>query len=143
MTAQNLDPTAGDIKVAFSGYLAASISLDAERVADYYDVPFLLVTAGGPMPLAGRAEVVAYLESSFQGLRESDYARTDFPTLAFRSLGAGLAVVSGVGVRQNTAGEPMISFGLTYLWRFADGSWKLTVMTVHDPSATLLADKPD
>ena len=53
--------------------LAASIALDAELVASYYDVPFLLVTAGTTMPLESRPDVVAFLESTFRALRDVDY----------------------------------------------------------------------
>lgn len=143
MSAQATEPHASDILDVFNSYVAASITLDAELVASYYDLPFLLVTAGSTMPLASRPDVVAFLESSFRALREVDYEGTSFPILGARSLGRGLAVVNGVGIRYNSYGIELAAFGLTYLWRLVDEAWKLTVMTIHDPSAMLLTGEPN
>lgn len=99
MSARATEPHAADILDVFNTYVAASVTLDAELVASYYDLPFLLVTAHSTMPLASRPDVVAFLESSFRSLRETYYEGTSFPTLGARALGRGLAVVSGVGVR--------------------------------------------
>ncbi len=142
MSARADEPHVADILDVFNNYVAASITLDAELVASYYDVPFLLVTAGGTMPLASRSDAVVYLESSFRALRETDYEGTRFPTLRARALGQGLAVVSGVGVRYTAEGIELAKFGFTYLWRLVDEAWKLTVMTIHDPSAMLLTAEP-
>ncbi len=40
----------------FEEYLVASISLDANRVAQYYDEPFMFVSAASSATVANRAE---------------------------------------------------------------------------------------
>ena len=143
MSTRATEPHAADILDVFDSYVAASITLDSELVASYYDVPFLLVTAGSTMLLESRPDVVAFLESTFRALRDVDFEGTSFPTLRARSLGRGLEVVSGVGIRYDADGIELAALGLTYLWRLVDEAWKLTVMTIHDPSAMLLTGEPN
>lgn len=121
----------------FDEYLKASFSLDAKRVAAYYDEPFMCVTSAKTVTTATRTEAEAFLKPRFAALKESGYARTEFPKLGLKSLGDGLSIVSGLGVRYKADGTQLASFGITYLWRKAPDGWKLAVMTVHDPSKVL------
>ena len=125
---------------SFTEYLEASFTLDASRVAEFYDEPFMFVAAARAVTAATRTEAEALLEPGFAVLRDSGYVRTDSPTLRSKSLGAGLAIISGVGVRYASDGSQMATFGSTYLWRKALDGWKLAVMTVHEPSAVLTLD---
>ncbi|MBC7380067.1 MAG: nuclear transport factor 2 family protein [Burkholderiaceae bacterium] len=126
----------------FEEYLIASISLDANRVAQYYDEPFMFVTAASSATVANRAAAEKFLSPGFAALREGGYARTEFPTLRSASLGKGLAIISGLGVRYKADGTQMASFGITYLWRQVPAGWKLAVMTVYDPSKVLQLEQP-
>ena len=121
----------------FGEYLTASFTLDAPRVAQYYDEPFMLVTAKGSVTVANRAAAEKFLLPGFAALKEGGYDRTEFPTLRSASLGQGLAIISGEGVRYAADNTQMASFGITYLWRQGKEGWKLAVMTVHDPSKVL------
>ena len=121
----------------FAEYLAASISLDSNRVAKYYHEPFMFITAANVVMLTSQAEVVVFLTPGFLALKEAGYARTDFPQLQAKSLGIGLAIISGLGVRYRTDDTEMASFGITYLWRQVANEWKLAVMTVHEPLTVL------
>ena len=107
MTSANDDGPDDEASVleTFTEYVNASITLDASRVADYYNEPFMFVTAGGAVTLATRTDAEAFLEAGFVGLRDGGYARTDFPTLQSTSLGNGLAIVSGLGVRYKADGS--------------------------------------
>lgn len=138
MNSDNVGPDgdAGVLKT-FDEYLKASFSLDAKRVATYYDEPFMYVTSAKTVTTATRTEAEALLKPGFAALKENGYARTEFPKLGSRSLGDGLAIVSGLGVRYKADGTQLASFGITYLWRKAPAGWKLAVMTVHDPSKIL------
>jgi ketosteroid isomerase-like protein len=117
---------------AYEEYLLASISLDEKRVAVYYHEPFLYVSAEKTVVVATRAEAEVYLRPGFEALRQSGYLKTEFPRLRAQSLGAGIAVVSGMGIRYRTDGAQLMSFGITYIWRHVSDGWKLAVMTVHD-----------
>src|ERR1700733_9618972 len=84
---------------AYAEYLQASIDLDEKRVATYYHEPFVFVSAEKTAAVANRAEAEAYLRPSFEALRQSNYLKTEFPTLRAQSLGPGLAILSGMGIR--------------------------------------------
>lgn len=121
----------------YDEYLLASFSLDAKRVATYYDEPFMYVSAARTVTLATRADVEAFLSPGFRDLQQAGYAKTEFPELKSRSIGKGLAVISGRGVRVTTDGRELATFGITYIWRNLPDGWKLAVMTVHDPNKLL------
>nr|MDP2192592.1 hypothetical protein [Rhodoferax sp.] len=121
----------------FEEYLLASFSLDEKRVATYYDEPFMFVSAANTVTVATRAEVEAFLKPGFKALQQSGYAKTEFPNLRSQSLGKGLAIISGMGIRYKTDGTQLASFGITYVWRHVPDGWKLAVMTVHDPNKIL------
>ncbi len=126
-----------EVLATYAEYVAASISLDAVRVARYYHEPFMQVTAAGVLQLKTQADAEAFLKPGLAALKEAGYARTDFPELRAKSLGKGLAMISGKGVRYKTDGTPMVTFGIAYIWRQVAGQWKLAVMTVHEPSGVL------
>ncbi len=121
----------------FAEYLAANISLDADRVVKYYHEPLMYITAANVVTVTSQAEAVVFLKPSLAALKEAGYARTDFPQLHAKSLGTGLAIISCMGVRYRTDGTQMGSFGFTYLWRQVANEWKLAVLTAHDPSTVL------
>ena len=129
-----------EVLKTFNEYLLASFSLDAKRVATYYDEPFMVVTPGGSLAIASRADVEAFLSPGFKDLQQAGYAKTEFPELKSRSLGNGLEVISGRGVRIKADGTELATFGLTYIWREHPDGWKMTVMTVHDPKKLLPLD---
>ena len=129
-----------EVLKTFNEYLLASFSLDAKRVATYYDEPFMVVTPGGSLAIASRADVEAFLSPGFKDLQQAGYAKTEFPELKSRSLGNGLEVISGRGVRIKADGTELATFGLTYIWREHPDGWKMAVMTVHDPKNLLPLD---
>ena|SRR5665213_1807837 len=121
----------------YEEYLLASFSLDEKRVATYYNEPFMFVSAEKTVTVATRAEAEAFLKPGFKALQQSGYAKTEFPILRSQSLGKGLAIISGMGIRFKTDGVQLASFGITYIWRQAPDGWKLAVMTVHDAAIVL------
>ena len=126
---------------AYDQYLQASIDLDEKRVAAYYHEPFVFVSAEKTVAVANRVEAEAYLKPSFEALRASSYLKTEFPKLRAQSLGPGLAIISGMGIRYRTDGTQLMSFGITYIWRQVPDEWKLAVMTVHDTTKILPLDQ--
>lgn len=126
-----------DVLKTYEEYLLASFSLDAKRVATFYDEPFMLVSVARTVTLATRADAEAFLGPGFKDLRQAGYAKTEFPELKSHTLGKGLAIISGKGIRVTTDGEELATFGVTYIWRFLPDGWKLSVMTVHDPKKLL------
>jgi hypothetical protein len=86
-------------------------------VAAHYDEPFALVSGDGTLVVATRADAEAFLRPGFEALRAAGYDRTEFPTLGFQSIGAALALVSGVGIRYARDGSRLAAFGITYTWR--------------------------
>ena len=134
-------PDESDVLDTYGEYLLASFSLDPKRVATYYDEPFMYVSAARTVTVATRADAEAFLSPGFKDLRRAGYARTEFPELHSHSLGKGLAVISGRGVRVTAEGTEMATFGITYIWRHLPTGWKLAVMTVHDPKKILATEE--
>ena len=130
-------PNESDVLKTYEEYLLASFSLDAKRVATYYDEPFMFVSATRTVTVQTRAEVEAFLSPGFKDLQQAGYAKTVFPELESHSLGKGLAVISGRGIRVTADGRELGTFGTTYIWRNLPDGWKLAVMTVHDPKKLL------
>lgn len=130
-------PNESGVLETFEEYLLASFSLDAKRVAAYYDEPFMFVSAARTVTAATRADAEAFLSPGFKDLQQAGYAKTEFPELESHSLGKGLAVISGTGVRITSDGKELATFGITYIWRNLTAGWKLAVMTVHDPKKLL------
>jgi ketosteroid isomerase-like protein len=130
-------PDESDVFKAYEAYLLASFSLDAERVATYYDEPFMFVSAARTVTVATRADAEGFLSPGFKDLQQAGYAKTEFPELKSHSLGEGLAVISGRGVRVTRDGRELGTFGITYIWRNLPDGWKLSVMIVHDPKKLL------
>ena len=130
-------PNQSALLETFEEYLLASFSLDAKRVAAFYDEPFMLVSAARTVAMATQADVELSLTPGFKDLHQAGYAKTEFPELTSQSLGNGLAVISGRGVRITTDGTELGTFGVTYIWRELPDGWKLAVMTVHDPKKLL------
>ena len=126
-----------DVLKTYEEYLLASFSLDAKRVATYYDEPFMYVSAARTVTVATRADAEAFLSPGFKDLQKAGYAKTEFPELKSHSLGKGLAVISGRGVRVTTDGRELATFGITYIWRNMPEGWKLAVMAVYDPNKPL------
>lgn len=124
--AAGTEDDAGLLKT-FEEYVIASISLDANRVAKYYEEPFMFVTAASTVAAADRTEAGSFLKPGFTALKASGYARTEFPKLRSKALGKGLAIVSGLGVCYKSDGTQLASFGITYLWRQTAAGWKLAV----------------
>ena len=130
-------PSESDVLKTYEEYLLASFSLDAKRVATYYDEPFMFVSAARTVTVATRADAEAFLSPGFKDLQQAGYAKTEFPELKSHSLGKGLAVISGRGIRVTTDGRELATFGITYIWRNLPDGWKLAVMTVHDSKKLL------
>ena len=130
-------PNESDVLKTYEEYLLASFSLDAKRVATYYDEPFMYVSAARTVTAATRADVEAFLSPGFKDLKQAGYAKTEFPELKLQSLGKGLAVISGRGIRVTADRKELVTFGVTYIWRNLPDGWKLAVMTVHDPKKLL------
>ena len=126
-------PNESEVLQTYDEYLQASFSLDEMRVAAFYDEPFMYVSAARTVTIATHADAVAFLSPGFKALREAGYVKTAFPELKLQSLGTGLAIISGMGIRYTREGTELASFGITYIWRHASAGWKLAVMTVHDP----------
>jgi hypothetical protein len=97
----------------------------------------MFVSAEKTVTVATRAEAEAFLKPGFKALQQSGYAKTEFPRLRSQSLGKGLAIISGMGIRYKTDGTQLGSFGITYIWRHVPDGWKLAVMTVHDATIVL------
>jgi ketosteroid isomerase-like protein len=130
-------PDESDVLKTYEEYLLASFSLDAKRVATYYDEPFMFVSAARTVTVRTREDAEAFLSPGFKDLQKAGYAKTEFPELRSHSLGKGLAVISGRGIRVTTDGKELGTFGITYIWRSLPDGWKLAVMTVHDPNMLL------
>lgn len=130
-------PNESEVLKTYEEYLLASFSLDAKRVATYYDEPFMFVSAARTVTVATRADAEAFLSPGFKDLQQAGYAKTEFPELKSQSLGKGLAVISGRGIRVTTDGAELGTFGITYIWRNRPDGWKLAVMTVHDAKKLL------
>ena len=130
-------PSESEVLKTYEEYLLASFSLDAKRVATYYDEPFMFVSAARTVTVATRADAQAFLRPGFKDLQQAGYAKTEFPELKSHSLGKGLAIISGRGIRYATDGRELATFGITYIWRNLPEGWKLAVMTVHDPKKLL------
>ena len=126
-----------EVLKTYEEYLLASYSLDAKRVAAYYDEPFMFVSAARTVTVATRVDVEAFLRPGFKDLQQAGYAKTEFPELKSHSLGKGLAVISGRGIRFTADGRELSTFGITYIWRSLPDGWKLAIMTVHDPKKFL------
>jgi ketosteroid isomerase-like protein len=130
-----------DVLETYEEYLQASIDLDEKRVATYYHEPFVFVSAEKTVAVATRAEAEEYLKPGFESLRQSGYVKTGFPKLRAQSLGPGIEIVSGLGIRYRMDGTQLMSFGITYIWRQVPDGWKLAVMTVHDTTKVLPLDQ--
>ena len=130
-------PDDSNVLKTYEEYLLASFSLDAKRVATYYDEPFMFVSAARTVTVQTRADAQAFLSPGFKDLQQAGYAKTEFPELKSHSLGKGLAVISGRGTRVTTDGRELGTFGITYIWRHLPDGWKLAVMIVHDPMKLL------
>lgn len=120
--------SASDVLQTYDEYLLASFSLDAKRVAAFYDEPFMYVSAARTVTIATRADAEGFLSPGFKALREAGYAKTAFPELKSQSLGMGLAIISGKGIRCTGDGTELASFGITYIWRHVPAGWKLAVI---------------
>lgn len=108
-------------------------------MAAYYDEPITYVSAARIVTVATRANAEAFLSPGFKELQRAGYAKTEFPELHSHSLGTGLAVISGRGVRVSTEGTQLATFGISSIRCQLSTGWKLAVMTVHDPKRILAA----
>jgi ketosteroid isomerase-like protein len=122
---------------SLNDYLAAVISLDAGRAAQYFHEPYMLLTAANTKIYASRAEVEASLKPAYAELKERGFARSEWAKLRVKSLGSGVAIASAVAVRFKIDGQELQRIGVTYLLRKTPEGWKIAVLTLHDPSAAL------
>lgn len=119
-----------DALTAFKLYTQAFGALDAKAVSRHFHEPALLVSPREVMPLANAAAV----EQAYGAImREmpSDYVRTDFRNLTERSLGDGVAMVTGDGSWKNAASDDIMPFGMTYILKRIGDAWLIVTAVIH------------
>ncbi len=119
-------------------YFAAYPSLDAHRVAQYFDQPHTLVTAEKSQVMANRAEVEAALNAFFPQLKARGYGHSEAAASQVRSLDDGLVFASVRVIRYKTDGSVLQTLGATYLLRRAAEGWRIAVITIHPASTVIL-----
>ena len=118
-------------------YIAAYASLDAHRVAQYFDQPYTLVTAEKSQVMANRSEVEALLSAFFPQLKARAYGHSEAAGSQIRSLDDGLVFASVRVIRYKTDGSVLQTLGATYLLRRTPEGWRIAVITTH-PAATVI-----
>jgi ketosteroid isomerase-like protein len=121
---------------AFQRYVRAFQSLDADAILPFYDEPCLLISPQGSVPLLTHADVKRFFQDLMADLRKQGYGSSEFPQLRGTLLSQTLTLVSGTGVWRKTGGEELRRFGLTYLLRRTDHSWRIAVAAIHDPTSS-------
>jgi ketosteroid isomerase-like protein len=129
------DESATDAVEAFRRYVSAFGTLDSEAILPFYDEPCLLISPQGSVALPTHPDVKQFFARLMEDLRQQEYAASEFPRLAGQRLSHTLARVSGDGVWRKKGGQELRRFGLTYLLRRTDDSWRIAVAAVHDESA--------
>ena len=126
-------PDHAEAAEAFRQYARAFEQLDPAAVVPYFNQPAILVSPQGVVGLATAAEVEQFFRRVMGELRAQGYARSEFPALTERRLGADLAVVSGVGSWKKATGEELRRFGLTYTLCRTDKTWRIVLAAIHEP----------
>jgi ketosteroid isomerase-like protein len=119
---------------AFQQYVRAFEALDPDAILPFYDEPCLSISPQGSVPLLTHADVKQFFQPLMADLRKQGYAASEFPQLRGTLLSQTLTLVSGNGVWRKRGGEELRRFGLTYLLRRTDRSWRIAVAAIHDPT---------
>jgi ketosteroid isomerase-like protein len=115
---------------AFNLYTQAFGALDAKAVSRYFHEPAMLVTPKDVIPLP----TAAVVEQMYAGIMRDmprDYVRTEFRNLTERSLGDGVALVTGDGSWKNAANDDIMPFGMTYTLKRSGDSWLIVAGVIH------------
>jgi len=119
-----------DALAAFQRYTQAFQALDAASVAQHFHEPAFFITPGEVLSLP-TLEAVERTYARIMADMPRDYVRTDFGPLSERRLSDDLAMVRGSGVWKNAANEDLMPFGMTYMLRRTDQTWRIVVAAIH------------
>ena len=123
---------AGEALQTFQRYTQAFQALDPKAVARHFHEPSILITPQGIRALSTVAEVELEYGRIMADLPALGYAGTEFSELAERQLSADLALVSGGGVWKKATGESFMPFGMTYILKRSESTWRIVVAAIHD-----------
>jgi ketosteroid isomerase-like protein len=128
------DVNASAAVAAFMRYTRAFQSRDSKAVVDYFDEPALMVTPQGVHALPNAA-AVEEMYTRVMADMPKDYAHTEFSRIEERHLSEDLSAVTGSGRWVDTAGNTLMSFGMTYTFRRTGSGWRIVVAIIHDANA--------
>jgi hypothetical protein len=119
---------------AFRRYTEAFQTLEPQRMAAHFNEPAIMISPQGVIGLPNAAAVEQAYGRVMAELPARGYARTEFSPLTERKLGRDLVMVSGNCAWKDGAGEEIQPFGITYTLQRADGTWRIVVAAIHEPT---------
>jgi len=123
-----------DARKMLDEYVVSYASLDAHRVAAYFDEPYMNVTADGARVMATHADVEATMKAFFPQLKARGYGHSEIASLRAKALDDGLVLASARIIRRKTDGSELATLGATYLLRRTADGWRIAVITNHRAS---------
>lgn len=120
---------------AFRAYATAFGALDARGAAACFDEPAVVVTPRDRIAAASRSEVERAYEAIMEEARRQGYAGTLFDHVEGRTLDAETEAVTGSGLWRNAAGDVLLRFELTYVFRRIEGKWRIVLGVVREVDA--------
>ncbi len=121
-------------------YASAFSTFDVQSTVRYYHEPIVFITEKGMVVKATRAEAESRLTPLWESLKARGYARSKYAGLRVKQLSDGIALASGVAVRNTADGKELNRIGATYVLRKTSEGWKLAVLVTHDADTVLPLD---
>ena len=106
----------------------------------YYHEPLTFIATTGASILTTRADIEAFLKSSWARLKGRGWARSAFAQLHAKPLNAALAFASGLAVAYRGDGQELERIAATYVLHKTSDDWKIAVLVVHDPDTVVQLD---
>ncbi|MBV8214497.1 MAG: hypothetical protein JOZ08_14885 [Verrucomicrobia bacterium] len=109
-------------------------TLNVRTILPYFNEPSLLVGPQGVIPIPNHAALVFVFGPVMEGLRGKGYGRSEFELDYAKSLSSSAALIAGVAVRHDTAGQQLERVGITYVLHKTESGWKFVTVILHDPN---------
>ena len=132
-SAHSMTKIADEVTRTYAEYFEAFQTLNVAAVLPYFHFPFTIITPVSVTAVASVTEGRALLATMMHGLKASGYESSEWSNLLVKPLSDDTALLSARVVRFKADGEELQQFGATYLFRLADGAWRIAVLVMHDP----------
>jgi uncharacterized NTF2-like protein DUF6841 len=110
-------------------------TLNVQAILPYFNEPSLLVGPQGVIAIPNHEALVAVFGPVMEGLRGKGYGRSEFELDYAKSLSSTAALIGGIAVRYNTAGQQLERIGITYLLHKTENGWRFAAVILQGADA--------